>query len=171
MESTSCISEDMRTIPSSKGSGAAPGTFLNRREAVGSRAETGYFSPSNIPEGYCDRHIPVAYDTIDGGVVLEGMCPSENISYIGMLSVVRGFPIQIYVTDAQYVWRGIEGDVLPETSPKLPFFNSILGEKEYCGITNTEYQFNRLCRAHFDYYEWLEKNRRCLKKLRQRVFY
>ena len=133
-----------------------------KRDPRGNRAEIGFFSPNNIPEGYCDRHIPVAYDTVDGGVVLEGMCPTENTSYIGMLSVVRSFPIQIYVTDAQYVWREIEGDVLPETSPKLAFFNSILGKNEYCGLSNTEYQFNRLCRAHFDYYQWLEKNNRCL---------
>ncbi len=128
-----------------------------KRDARGSRREYGYFTDSNKPTQYCNMHIPVAYDTNIGGVCLDGMCENENISYIGMLSVERSFPMQIYVTDAQYVWRDIGTQILPETSPKLSFFNNLLAEGVYCGITDTEYQFNRLCRQHFDYYKWLEK--------------
>ena len=131
-----------------------------RRDPRNNRAELGYFSSDNIPTEYCNRHIPIAYDKEGSGVVLDGMCEGDNVSYIGMISVERSFPIQIYVTDAQYVWRILDRDVMPETSPKLPFFNNILGEGIYCGISNTEYQFNRLCRTHFDYYKWLEKRNR-----------
>ncbi|MBQ8850382.1 MAG: transglycosylase domain-containing protein [Clostridia bacterium] len=127
-----------------------------KRDPRGSRAERGYFALGNAPVGYCDCHIPVAYDNEEGGVSLEGMC-NENVSYIGMITVERNFPMQIYVTDAQYVWRDIGDDIFPETSPKLAFFNNIFGENQYCGVSNTEYQFNRLCRAHFDYYQWIEK--------------
>ena len=130
-----------------------------RRDPRGERSETGYFSVGNAPRGYCDRHIPVAYDT-SGGVCLDGMCGEAHTEYIGMISVERNFPMQIYVTDAQYVWRNTDGEIMPETSPKLPFFNNILGEGVYCGISNTEYQFNRLCRAHFDYYQWLDKKQK-----------
>ncbi len=128
-----------------------------RRDVRGDREEYGYFTDNNKPTMYCNRHIPVSYDKINGGVCLDGMCDGENVSYIGMLAVDRSFPMQIYVTDAQYVWRDIGTQILPETSPKLPFFNNLLGEGVYCGITNTEYQFNKLCRQHFDYYEWLKK--------------
>ena len=131
-----------------------------RRDARGSRAEYGYFTEQNKPTQFCDCHIPVAYDRLLGGVCIDGMCGEENISYIGMISVERSFPIQIYVTDAQYVWRDVGTQILPETSPLLPFFNNVLENGVYCGITNTEYQFNRLCRQHFDYYEWLEKKNR-----------
>ena len=127
-----------------------------RRDPRGDRAEQGYFSEKNKPTKYCDRHIPVAYDK-DGGVCIEGMCADENVNYIGMLTVKRSFPMQIYVTDAQYVWLNIEDGVVPETSPYLPFFNNMLSETEFCGISNTQYQFNRLCRAHFDYFEWIKK--------------
>ena len=129
-----------------------------RRDPRGNRAEKGYFSIGNEPVEYCDRHIPVAYDN-GNGVCLYRMCGGEHISYIGMLYVVRSFPMQIYVTDAQYVWRDVEGDILPETSPYLPFFNNLMSEDEFCGVSNSEYQFNRLCRGHFNYNEWLEKRR------------
>ena len=81
---------------------------------------------------------------------------TEFVEQIGMIRVDRSFPVQIYVEDAQYVWRELDKNVLPETSPSLPFFNNLLKNK-YCGISNTEWQFNRICRQHFDYNAWLEK--------------
>ena len=129
-----------------------------KRDPRGDRAEKGYFVVGNEPAEYCDRHIPAAYDSNSGGICLEGMCAQNNVSYIGLISVERRFPMQIYVTDAQYVWCNVDSGVMPETSPYLPFFNNILSDGVFCGISNTQDQFNRLCRAHFDYYEWI-KNR------------
>ena len=65
--------------------------------------------------------------------------------------------MQIYVADAQYVWRDIGNDILPETSPQLPFYNNALDDKTYSGISNTSEQFNRACREHFNYFEWKKK--------------
>ena len=65
--------------------------------------------------------------------------------------------MQVYVTDAQYVWRGLADGNLPETSPALPFFHNELGKDEYCGISRVDMQYNRFCRAHFDYHAWKEK--------------
>ena len=76
---------------------------------------------------------------------------------VGLINVERNFPMQIYVTDAQYTWRDIGKFILPETSPSLPFYNNVLSEDSYCGISNTQTQFNRACREHFNYFEWKKK--------------
>jgi hypothetical protein len=74
-----------------------------------------------------------------------------------MIKVERSFPTEIYISDAQYVWRELPDDVMPETSPSLPYFNNLFGEDEYCGISYGATQFNRYCRAHFDYWKWKDK--------------
>ena len=125
----------------------------------GDRRETGYFAKGSEPSALCDCHVPVLYDTVSGGVVPDGMCPAENLKTVGLIQVKRSFPIQVYVTDAQYVWYALPKDVLPETSPTLPFFYNLLKEEEFCGISRVEAQYNRLCRTHFNYFEWKEKQK------------
>ena len=127
-----------------------------RNDPRGSRAEKGYFAIGTEPSAYCTRHVSVAYDTVHGGVASED-CPSENIKYVGMINVTRIFPMQIYVTDAEYVWRDIGRDVLPATSPELPFFANLLSENEYSGISKKQEQFNRFCRSHFNYHNWQKR--------------
>lgn len=128
------------------------------RDARGSRAEIGYFVKGSEPKSYCRTHVPVMYDKTFGGVALDGMC--KNTDYVGMITVKRSFPMQVYISDAQYVYRDIGEGILPETASSLPFFNNILQSGEYCGISNTDEQYNRLCRAHFKYYDWLERKNR-----------
>ncbi len=128
-----------------------------QRDPRGSRKELGYFVSGTEPIQYCTCHIPVKYDQAEGGVSLDNPCPSDSVQYVGLIQVERSFPIQITVTDAQYVWREIGDSVLPETSPTLPFFNNALGKNEFCGISKTELQYNRFCRAHFDYFAWKER--------------
>ncbi len=123
----------------------------------GDRRETGYFAEGTQPVSYCDRHVPVSYDVVSGGIVLEDLCPSENVKTVGLIRVERSFPVQVTVSDAQYVWRGLAQGVTPETAPTLPFFHTMLKEGEFCGISAIEYPYNRLCREHFNYFEWKEK--------------
>ena len=127
-----------------------------KNDPRGSRAEKGYFKRGTEPNSFCPCHVSVAYDTVLGGVASED-CPSENIKMVGLIKVIRIFPMQIYVTDAEYVWRDIGKDILPATSPNLPFFANLLGEKEYSGISRTETQYNRYCRAHFNYHNWQKR--------------
>ena len=128
-----------------------------RKDPRGNRSEKGYFKKGTEPSDYCDRHIPVLYDQTEGGVSLFDMCSFGELDYVGLILVERSFPIQIYVTDAQYVWKDIGNTIIPETSPELPFFNNIIGKDSYCGISKAESQYNRLCIAHFNYYEWLKQ--------------
>ena len=128
-----------------------------KKDPRGSRSEIGWFKKGSEPSEYCDCHVLVSYDTENGGVTLGDMCKYGTVEQIGMITVDRSFPTQIYVTDAQYVYKKIGEDVLPESSPELPYFNNLLKKGEYCGVSKTAEQFNRLCRAHFNYFDWLEK--------------
>ncbi len=127
-----------------------------KNDPRGDRAETGYFKRGTEPSSFCTCHVSVAYDTVHGGVASED-CPEENIKNVGLINVTRVFPKQIYVTDAEYVWRDIGRDILPSTSPNLPFFANLLGEDEYSGISRADTQYNRYCRAHFNYYNWQKR--------------
>lgn len=129
-----------------------------KNDPRGDRTETGYFVKGEEPDTPCDCHVWVAYDRVNGGVAAED-CPPSQIEYVGMITVDRSFPMQVFVSDAQYVWKDI-GDTMPETDARLPFFNGILNKDEYCGISYGDTQYNRYCRAHFDYYKWLEKQDR-----------
>lgn len=131
-------------------------TSACRLDARGERSEKGYFVRGTEPTDPCDRHLAVAYDTVTGGVVIGGGS-GEGIVQVGLINVERSFPVQIYVTDAQYTWRDIGLYVLPETSPYLPFYCNLLPEKSYCGISNVEVQYNRACRERFNYFEWKKK--------------
>lgn len=127
-----------------------------RRDARGNRARTGYFVKGTEPSAYCTCHCLVEYDSVSGGVVL-GDCPSEQTTLVGMIRVERSFPMQIYVSDAEFVYRDLAADVLPETSPHYPFFSGLLAENEFCGISRSAEQYNRCCRTHFNYFEWKKK--------------
>ncbi len=127
----------------------------------GERSERGYFVKGTEPTELCDRHVLVAYDTdkLSGGV-MSHECEFYNVQYVGLLRVERSFPVQVYVTDAQYTYRELPQGVLPETNPNLPFFANALPEGRFSGISYGDVQFNRYCRAHFDYYKWKEENER-----------
>ena len=127
-----------------------------RRDPRGSRAKIGYFVKGSEPQAYCSCHRLVRYDTQSGGVAFDS-CPEDQTELVGMITVTRSFPVQVYVTDAEYVYREIGANVLPETSPSLPFFNNLLAEGEYCGISRSTEQYNRYCRTHFNYFEWKKK--------------
>ncbi len=122
----------------------------------GARAESGYFIKGDEPDKPCACHVSVSYDSVFGGVSL-GDCQSENTENVGLLAVKREFPMQIYVTDAQYTWQDIGKNILPETSDKLPFYNNLLTKDMYSGISKVDVQFNRACRTHFNYFEWQKR--------------
>lgn len=123
----------------------------------GSRVEYGYFVKGNEPSKYCDIHTTVNYDIQYNGVACPE-CPPENVVQISLIKVNRSFPVQIYVTDAQYTWQKLGNGILPETSSQLPFYSNILKNNEYSGISRVSEQYNRYCRDHFDYFLWKEKN-------------
>lgn len=128
-----------------------------KKDPRGDRRETGYFVKGSEPSEECDCHVLVRYDKEEGGVATLD-CPIGSAEYVGLIKVERSFPKQIYVSDAQYVWRELPRGTMPETSPELAFFNTIAKANEYFGISYGSLQYNRLCRAHFDYYKWKKES-------------
>ena len=127
-----------------------------KKDPRGNRSEIGYFVKGSEPKEKCDTHVLVRYDSKEE-CIASNECENEDIILVGMLNVERSFPTQIYITDAQYVWRDIGNETQPETSHGLPFFNNLLTSNEYSGISDVEKQFNSYCRKHFNYYKWKEK--------------
>lgn len=127
-----------------------------RADIRGDRTKKGFFSKGTEPTSFCDTHVLVEYDIICNAVATSE-CPIENIRQVGFINVVRIFPTQIYISDAEYVWRDIGKTTLPETSPSFPFFSNLLNENEYSGISKSAIQSNCYCREHFNYYKWKEE--------------
>lgn len=111
----------------------------------GSRCEIGWFLHGEEPSAFCDCHILCDYDRVTGGVS-HGFCHAEDIDKIGLLRIERHFPIQIYVTDAEYVYRGDPLDIEPNDRTEEPYFAALL--KDFCGISNKSRQFNCSCKEH-----------------------
>ena len=132
-------------------------TSACRQDPREERSEVGYFIKGSEPTAPCDRHVSVLYDT-SGGVVV-GEC-TENVIKVGLIKVERSFPIQIYVSDAQYTWRDIGEGVLPETAPTLPFYNNLLKKDTFSGISRADVQYNRACRKHFNYIDWVKEKKK-----------
>jgi penicillin-binding protein 1A len=126
------------------------------KDPRGERSEIGYFVKGTEPKQKCKTHTLVRYDEKEE-CIASNECNNDNIILVGMIKVERSFPTQIYITDAQYVWRDIGKETLPETSNGLPFFNNLLSKNEYSGISNVEKQFNSYCRKHFNYQKWKER--------------
>ena len=120
----------------------------------GNRIEEGYFVRGTEPKEKCDCHIFVKYDSVCQ-CIADPSCPKENITYVGLIQVERHFPIQVYVSDAQYVWKKLPDTVLPSMSDNEPFFINMITKGDYCGISYTDKQYNRSCSAHFNYVAWI----------------
>lgn len=123
-------------------------------DARGSRLKKGYFVKGTEPKQECDVHVLVDYDMICGGVA-NAFTPDEHITKVGMLNIQRSFPVQIYVSDAQYVVRFPPDNVMPSFDSKKAFFSTLEGKEKYFGTSPTATQFNRFSTAHINYSDWI----------------
>lgn len=113
----------------------------------GDRSETGWFIDGTQPKSFCRCHINVLYDKVNGGVATES-CPLTECVEIGLIQAERSFPCPVTVTDAEFVWRSVPEDVSFCYDEELPFFANSLPSGEYCGISDSNRQFNCGCRKH-----------------------
>ena len=122
----------------------------------GNRSEIGYFVKGSEPTEYCNVHVLVDYDAVTESVAANE-CPPENVIQVGMITIARSFPTQIYITDSEYVWRDIGTRIQPETAEALPFYTNLIPKDKYVGVSRGTRQKNCYCREHFNYYLWKEK--------------
>ena len=114
----------------------------------GSRAEIGYFAAGTEPTEYCDTHIMVNYDKVHGGVASPG-CDSKDIIQVGLLNVLRKFPFNITVTDAQYTAQILPPNYSYEgLTDTMPYYQNLLPEGFYSGQTSKTKFYNHICTYH-----------------------
>ena len=121
-----------------------------RHDLRGSRIETGYFTMETAPTTACDVHVLVDYDKVTGAVACED-CPEANLTKVALVQVEnRDFPVQVTVSDAQYVYRDWEPEDGVTDSTSLPYFAALLGEERYCGTSAVETRaVNSFCHEHY----------------------
>ncbi len=122
-----------------------------RADPRGSRGEVGYFESGTQPSSYCTTHVLVNYDTSTGGIA-SSSCPAEHVKQVGLIQVTdRSFPIQMTVTDAEYVYRELPSNVEPGGWWGAPFFVNTIPEGTFIGTSKSESQYNQFCWQHFDF--------------------
>lgn len=127
-----------------------------RLDPRGNPAETGYFTRTTVPTEHCDTHVVVLRDN-STGLIASDDCYPGDCSEVALIRVEdRLFPTQIYVEDAQYVYRELPDDVKPGGWWGVPFFDNLLGEDEYCGSSYVETPYNAFCYEHCDYSRWAD---------------
>ena len=121
-----------------------------RHDLRGGRIETGYFTMETAPTTACDIHVLVDYDKVTGAVACED-CPEANLTKVALVHVEnRDFPVQVTVSDAQYVYRDWKPEDGVTDSTSLPYFAALLGEKRYCGTSAVETRaVNSFCHEHY----------------------
>ncbi|MCD8003736.1 MAG: transglycosylase domain-containing protein [Clostridia bacterium] len=121
------------------------------KDPRGSRSATGYFTTETVPTEDCETHVLVLYDSTTGGVASQ-YCNENNLVEYALIRVEdRSFPIQVTITDAQYVYRELSSNVKPSADSSKAFFENMLATGEYCGTSGVSSAFNRFCSTHYDY--------------------
>ena len=116
----------------------------------GSRREFGYFTEDNAPIGVCDRHILCNYDSETKAIACP-TCPEENIIKVSLINVSdRAFPKEITITDAEFVYRDIDGYTLRPVDYALPYFQYTIPDGVFVGKSKNKKQFNSNCYLHDD---------------------
>ncbi len=110
----------------------------------GERSQTGWFVLGNVPVERCDRHVLCHADT-EGGIS-HGFCPEECLKRVGLIRAERHFPMQILVSDAQYVCRGDPMSCTPNPNTGQAYFEA--QSQNFCGRSYTELPYNRSCPVH-----------------------
>jgi penicillin-binding protein 1A len=119
-----------------------------RYDPRGSRRDVAYFTYDNCPTDNCECHVLCLYDTVSKGISL-GNCPSHDLVAVSLLRIDgRSFPKEVYVTDAEYVYRDVPEIYTLENDPTKPYFYPAIPEGEYVGISNRKRQFNCACELH-----------------------
>ncbi len=150
------FSQDHRLISAvyCRDSGSIP-CEICRKDPRGGRSAIGYFERGSEPHALCTTHVPVPYDRTRGGVlcgesITRSFGGNSRKEDVGLIQVEgRDFPMEIYVTDAQYVYRSLPEGMPPSDSRDKPFFVGMIEKGHFVGISPTAdgSQFNAGAKA------------------------
>lgn len=119
-----------------------------KKDPRGSRAEIGYFVRGTEPTEYCDVHFLADRDGNTNGMFTP-YCPQENLVKVGLLNVMRQFPYNIYVDDAEYT-----GQILPDDysfdgiNYSVCYYQNLLPTGFYTGTHRDSSRYNLACMWH-----------------------
>ena len=112
------------------------------KDVRGDRIGYGYFIKGTEPHESCDRHILCDYDVFLRGVAVNPTY-SGFVKEIALLNIPdRAFPTQVFITDAEYVYRQVDDREKLGKSIDEPYFIGTVPEGEYVGISKSKRQFN-----------------------------
>ncbi len=130
-----------------KDSGKAP-AYACSHDLRGHRVVLGYFKKGTEPKHACDEHILLDYDKETKTLAGE-KCPEENRIRIALVkNYARSFPCQMYITDAQFMYRHLPFGASPTTDSAKAFFQDYYENGSYIGISGVEKAHNRYCGEH-----------------------
>lgn len=113
----------------------------------GDRSEVGYFVSGTAPTTYCNRHIVLDFCSDTHCVACE-YCPNTYKASL-VLETERNFPYQVYVTDAQYMYRPLNGTA-PYLSTTQPFYLNTVSAGSYVGLSyKANPAANIYCSRHY----------------------
>lgn len=116
----------------------------------GTRREYGYFTEDNYPVAECSRHVLCKYDSETKAIACE-KCPAENIVVVSLIKADdREFPKEIYITDAEYVYRDVSAYTKRPIDFALPYFQNEIPPDIFVGKSRSKKQFNSNCYIHDD---------------------
>ena len=110
----------------------------------GDRSTVGWFTADTMPTSPCNCHVGVlcgedggvAY-TPDGRALSEELTDDRDLRRVGLIRVEgRDFPVQVRISDAEYVLRPLGDAPIPERSD-LPYFFYALPPGHYAGISGS----------------------------------
>ena len=101
-----------------------------------------------MPKSICNTHIMCYYDELTEGIATE-WCPEEDLKPVALIKIQnRSFKTQVVITDAEYVYRDMDGKIQLGDSFDKPYFIYSIPEGEYVGIGRKKKQFNSSCYLH-----------------------
>lgn len=121
-------------------------TDVCTKDPRGDRTTVAYFTESTVPKRFCTCHTPIPYvgtgQNEADGVRVDPTDP-RSAHTVGLLRVSRRFPMEVFVTDAQYT--AVEGALTApsEHDKSRPYYESLLPENTYGGKSYTAMPFNR----------------------------
>ena len=131
-------------------SGLLPTSYC-KIDLRGERIEEGYFTADNMPRAVCESHFPVLYDALCEAVALERCFYDGEVKEVSLVKLPkRLFPIEIIVTDAQYMGIKMKNEIKIPDMYDVPYFYYMIPEGVYVGRSKGKKQKNSACYFHSD---------------------